>query len=185
MNIPNLAKPAINWDIRKKIFIKENVISDELCDELIAFGADNVGESINKYPGVFDVSFHACLLPINHKVHTALQPTWAEVKNLFNIDISFIEPYELKRYTPDDFFGRHIDNYYSLTVNIDRKITMSIQLSNDDDYTDGELVVINEKIKLKKGSIVCFPSFFPHEVTKISTGTRWSLIGWAWGSYWK
>jgi hypothetical protein len=30
---------------------------------------------------------------------------------------------ELKRYTTKDYFGQHIDNYYSINQNIDRKLT--------------------------------------------------------------
>mgnify|MGYP003342656356 FL=1 len=135
-DIPNLSKPDINWDIDKRIFVKENVIDNELCDEIISFGNSNVIKGVNKYSNVFDISFHSCLLPLNHKVHTTLQDFYKESNSFFNFDISFIEPYELKRYTANDFFGKHIDNYYSLTVNLDRKLTISIQLSNDDEYNE-------------------------------------------------
>ena len=184
-SIPNLSKPDINWDIGKRIFIKEDVIANELCDELVSFGNNNVVKGVNKYSNVFDISFHSCLLPLNHKVHSELQDFYKEANSFFNFDIGFVEPYELKRYTARDFFGKHIDNYYSLTVNLDRKITVSVQLSNDDEYDGGELNVIGRKHKLKKGSVISFPSYFPHQVETITSGTRWSLIGWAWGPYWR
>lgn len=183
--IPNLQKPEIIWDFKRKIFIKENALSHSLCNELIEFGKNNVIKGVNKYPGVFDISFHSCTLPLENNIHANLQNVWNEVINFFNIDVEFIEPYELKHYTTDDFFGKHVDNYWSLTKDIDRKITMSVQLSNDDEYTAGEFVVLGEKIKLKQGDIICFPSYFPHWVEKITSGNRWSLIGWAWGPYWK
>ena len=184
-DIPNLSKPDINWDIDKRIFIKENVIDNELCDEIIHFGIDNVVRGINKYSHIFDISFHSCLLPLNHQVHTSLQNFYKEANSFFKFDISFVEPYELKRYTKNDFFGKHIDNYYSLTIDLDRKLTISVQLSNDDEYEGGEFNVMGTKHKLKKGSVISFPSYFPHQVESISSGTRWSLIGWAWGPYWK
>lgn len=185
MTIPNSTKPEVVWALKRKIFIKEHALDHALCDELIEFGKNNVIKGINKYPGSFDISFHSCLLPLNHNAHIKLQDTWAEAIDFLKIDVDFIEPYELKRYTPNDFFGRHIDNYWSLTIDLDRKITMSVQLSNDDEYTEGNLVVLSEKVKLKKGSVICFPSYFPHHVEKIADGTRWSLIGWAWGPRWK
>lgn len=183
--IPNSAKPAITWDINKRIFIKENCISTEMCDEIIKQSDPQVQRGISKYPGVFEVSFDACLLPLEHEVHSHLNEVWNELSDFFKIDIDFVEPYEYKRYTTEDFFGKHVDNYYSLTTSLDRKITMSIQLSSSDEFEGGELDVLGKKIKSSKGSIVCFPSFFPHAVSKITSGIRRSLIGWAWGPYWK
>lgn len=184
-DIPNSPKPDISWDIGKRIFVKENVIDPSLCDDIIKFGTDNVSQGINKYPQLFDVSFHTCLLPLENEAHKHLQDVWKEIKNHFEVDIDFVEPYELKRYTSGDYFGRHTDNYYSLTGSIDRKITLSVQLTNDDEYEGGEFNVLGIKHKLKKGSIISFPTFFPHEIAPIVSGTRWSLIGWAWGPYWK
>jgi hypothetical protein len=185
IDIPNSPKPNINWDIGKRIFVKDNVIDPSLCDDIIKFGDNNVTENVNKYAHLFSTSFHSCLLPLENEAHENLQSVWKEVIEFFNMDIDFVEPYELKRYTSDDYFGRHIDNYYSLTVNVDRKITFSVQLSNDDEYEGGEFNVLGVKHKLKKGSVIAFPSFFPHEIEAIKSGTRWSLIGWAWGPYWR
>jgi hypothetical protein len=184
--IPNLQKPEIVWDIPKRILVIENAISHEMCDSIIEFGNSTVTKGINKYPHVFGVSFHSCLLPLNHEVHNILQSTWQRAIDYFKFDISFVEPYEIKRYTQSDFFGKHSDNYYSLTKDVDRKLTMSVQLSETTEYTGGELMVLGNKSKSKnKGSIVIFPTNFPHEVKPIQSGVRWSLIGWAWGPYWK
>lgn len=183
--IPNSNKPDINWDIDKRVYIRENVISVELCDSIIEFGESNAIKGVNKYANVFDISFHACLLPIGHEVHYVLETIWEEIADQFQIDIDFVEPYEYKRYDTSDFFSKHTDNYYSLSIPLDRKLTMSIQLSDVNEYDGGELTVVNKKIKAPKGSIICFPSFFQHTVEKINSGTRKSLIGWAWGPYWK
>lgn len=185
-NIPNLPKPTISRDIYKRVFVKENAISNRMCDELIEFGNNNVQKGVNKYPGLFGISFHACLIPLDHEVHGLLQDTWKEAIDHFKFDIGFVEPYELKRYTSEDFFGQHIDNYYSLTKDIDRKLTMSVQLSDSIEYNGGELKILDRNLASKnKGSVTVFPSNFPHEVNKITSGIRWSLIGWAWGPYWK
>lgn len=183
--IPNQSKPEIKFDFSKKIFIKEGVLDHALCDRLVQYGENNVTKGVNKYPRMFSISFHSCLLPIDAEAHFALQDSWKEAIDFLKFDIDFIEPYELKRYTPNDFFGKHVDNYYSLTEDVDRKITMSVQLTHSDEYTDGELVVFDTKFKSTKGSVICFPSYFPHGVEKVTSGTRWSLIGWAWGPYWK
>lgn len=180
-----LNKPEILWAFGKKIYIKNDVITNEMCDEIIAYGQNNVIKGFNKYPGSFDISFHTCLLPMNHMIHISLQKIWEEAATFLNIDINFVEPYELKRYTKDDFFSKHSDNYFSLENGLDRKLTLSVQLSNTEDYVGGEFGVISKKYKLKRGSVICIPSYFPHEVSKIIDGTRWALIGWAWGNNWR
>ena len=63
---------------------------------------------------------------------------------------------------------------------------MSVQLTDRSEYTGGELLVLGRDICAKsKGSVTIFPSIFSHEVKPITSGTRWSLISWAWGPYWK
>jgi hypothetical protein len=180
----NRNKPDINWDLDKKIITKLNVIDPQLCDEIVRYGQCNVNPGIDKYPEIFRTSFHSCLLPLNHPIHEILTNVWKEIILHFQFDIDFVEPYELKRYTDEDFFGSHIDNYYSLTDNLDRKITMVLQLSDQSLYKGGDLKILNKFASREKGSITAFPSFFPHEVEK-TEGCRWSLIGWAWGPYWK
>lgn len=183
--LPNLAKPEIVWDIPKRILNIENGLSHDVCDSIIEFGNSRVKKGTNNYKSSFSISFHTCMLPLNHEVHDCLQSAWKTAIDHFKFDINFIEPYELKRYTHNDFFGRHADSYYSLTKDIDRKLTMSVQLSDSDDYTGGELSILGNTPLSKKGSIIVFPSNFPHEVKLIKSGVRWSLISWAWGPYWR
>jgi hypothetical protein len=183
--IPNLAKPQINLDISRKIFAKEGVLSNNACEELISSSSSSLNEGEDKYPEFFTTRFSSCLLPLNHKVHTDLQQTYTEINNFFNFDISFAEPYEVKRYQIEDYFGPHFDNYGSLSEDIDRKLTVVLFLSKDNSYSGGELNVFGKDITMKQGSVVAFPSFFPHSVKKVTSGERWSLITWLWGNYWK
>jgi hypothetical protein len=178
-------KPEASWDFDKKIFIKENVVSREICEEIIAYGENNVLKGVNKYPNAFSISFYTCLLPANHYINDLLQSAWEEAIKFLDVDIDFVEPYELKRYNKNDFFGKHVDSYYSLSHGLDRKLTFSLQLSDVNTYDAGEFNVLSKKFKLNQGSIICFPSYFPHDVTRIANGTRWALIGWAWGNNWK
>lgn len=83
-------------------------------------------------------------------------------------------------YTRHDDSGdkKHIDN----SVDI-RKLSFSVQLSNDNDYEGGELILYNndkdfKKMPKKKGSIIFFSSNIEHEVKPVTKGTRYSLVGW-------
>ena len=185
MNTPLVSKPNIELNRNKRIFVKENVISSTVCDEIIDFEKNNVVKGINKYPGLFQISFKTCLLPMDHVIHSVLQDVWVEASSFIGTTVDFVEPYELKQYGIGDFFGKHTDNYNSLSEDIDRKITMSVQLSNDEDYVGGDLLILNQQSSRKKGSIIAFPSLFTHQVNPIVTGERWSLISWAWGPEWK
>ena len=183
MSIPLLSKPEIHWALSKKIIILDNVLDSDVCDRLIEFGEKNVIQGVNKYPRQFQIKFHSCLLPLDTEVHNLLQPAWEKAIEQLQFDISFIEPYELKKYVAGNFFGKHIDNYYSITENLDRKITFSIQLNEG--YDGGKMYVANQEVTVNKGSAIIFPSNFLHEVRPVLSGTRWSLIGWAWGPYWR
>ena len=185
MSIPLVSKPNIEFKHNKRIFVKENVISDTICNEIIEFGRKNVVKGINKYPGLFQISFNSCLLPMDHVIHSLLQEIWDEASSFIGTNVDFVEPYELKQYSSNDFFGKHIDNYSSLSKDIDRKITMSVQLSNDENYVGGDLLILNQQFSRKKGSVIAFPSLFTHQVNPIVKGERWSLISWAWGPEWK
>ena len=183
--IPNLSKPEINLDLSKKIFVKAGVLSNDACEELINASTDSLNKGEDKYPEFFTTSFSSCLLPLDHSIHSDLQETYSEINNFFNFDISFAEPYEIKRYQGGDYFGSHFDNYGALSENIDRKLTIVVFLSKENSYGGGELNIFGKDVKIEQGSVVAFPSFFPHSVKKITAGERWSVITWLWGNYWK
>jgi hypothetical protein len=183
--IPNLSKPEINLDLSKKIFVKAGVLSNDACEELINTSIELLNKGEDKYPEFFTTSFSSCLLPLDHSIHSVLQETYSEINNFFNFNISFAEPYEVKRYQSEDYFGTHFDHYGALSENIDRKLTIVVFLSKENSYSGGELNIFGKDIKIEQGSVVAFPSFFPHSVNKVISGERWSVITWLWGKYWK
>lgn len=150
--IENKPKPEIKWDPDCRIYREENVLTEELCKEIIEYGKKNVQPGVNKYPGLFSVKFDACLLPLDHEVHTVLQGAWNRAMSHLGIDAEFVEPYELKRYTRGDFFSRHTDNYYGTSGNLDRKITMSILLNHHAECIGGKLFVSKEKVRPTVGA---------------------------------
>ena len=53
----------------------------------------------------------------------------------------------------------------------------------NEDFEGGDFLLWEkEKIQLKQGSILIFPSnfMFPHEVTQILKGSRYSFVSWVW-----
>lgn len=188
--IPNLPNPHDSLTPAeigsfKKFLVKPNALTPEECDELIAYGIDKVVPARNKHNKAFLISVDHHFLPLNHDLHKKLSPLWEEAAEFFKFDIDFVEPYELKRYPEGGFFSKHIDNYHGLNLPTERKISMSIQLTDPSEYENGDLMLSYVKLPKTRGTAIFFPSFYPHHVEKITKGTRWSVISWAWGPYWK
>tara|TARA_B100000768_G_C11232405_1_gene355714 strand:+ start:36 stop:650 length:615 start_codon:yes stop_codon:yes gene_type:complete len=77
-----------------------------------------------------------------------------------------------------------------------RKISITIQLSESDEYKGGELLICtgsngkgefdNNKVCPRgKGVGVLFPSYMMHRVTPVTEGTRKSLVLWTGGGHYK
>jgi len=77
-----------------------------------------------------------------------------------------------------------------------RKISFSLQLSEPSDYEGGDLEIEAgipsdaKRVEVpdpdrKRGTLVVFPSFYPHRVTPVTRGTRYSLVSWLCGKPWR
>jgi len=72
-----------------------------------------------------------------------------------------------------------------------RKISVSINLDNENTYEGGNLKfrIDGEDITIpefrKQGTIILFPSFVEHCVTPVTKGVRHSLVTWCLGDPWK
>jgi hypothetical protein len=88
------------------------------------------------------------------------------------------------RYDAQTLMRIHCDHIHTLFEGEKRGIpVLSIVGTLNDDYEGGEFLMFGEhKIDLPAGSIVVFPSNFlyPHEVTPIKTGVRYSYVSWTW-----
>jgi predicted 2-oxoglutarate/Fe(II)-dependent dioxygenase YbiX len=84
--------------------------------------------------------------------------------------------YDLLRYDVGQFYVQHTDSYQMHP----RSVSCSFALN--DDYEGGEFAFFDRelKYKLKKGSILLFPSSFmyPHEIMTVTKGTRYSIVTW-------
>ena len=121
------------------------------------------------------------------------------IRDRFNItryeDIQFTE------YQPRGHYNWHNDSIKNPMnlKNMQRKLSMSVQLSKPKDYEGGDLkfnlrgldsqngdTVMSPPPEFKQqGSIVVFPSFLWHKVEPITKGIRYSLVMWAIGENWK
>jgi PKHD-type hydroxylase len=71
-----------------------------------------------------------------------------------------------------------------------RKLSLTLLLSDPDtDFEGGELQfgheTTAESAKIKKGTLILFPSFELHQVTPVTKGVRKSIVVWILGPKWK
>lgn len=91
----------------------------------------------------------------------------------------------LLEYREEDMgcFVEHQDVYYD--DNYVRKLSMTVQLSDPNNYEGGQFSIMGETIPLEKNQAVIFPSFLPHEVHPVTKGKRNVIIAWALGPHWQ
>jgi PKHD-type hydroxylase len=111
---------------------------------------------------------------------------------LWRRDVSGLGTLSIVRYDEGGHFMWHIDDvaygaqkYPGLGPQLDRKVSVSVNLSDPDDYDGGDLEFRNglgapaagPDIR-PRGSVVVFPSNVGHRVTPVTRGSRFALIGW-------
>lgn len=107
-------------------------------------------------------------------------------KHSFGFEIEEPVRVQFAVYEKGDHYDWHLDtNWADPTSLYDRKVSIIIQLSEEDSYSGGELeldVAKDQQPFLKeKGSVLVFPSFIRHRVKPVTKGTRKSLVAWVEG----
>jgi PKHD-type hydroxylase len=87
---------------------------------------------------------------------------------------------------PSGKYGKHVDRGMNMAV---RKLSISIQLTDPEEYEGGELNLYDgdkETLMDKtQGTLIIFPSYVLHEVMPVTKGTRNSLVTWVTGKQFK
>lgn len=105
-------------------------------------------------------------------------------EDYFRFDLfGFIEGFQFTEYNaPSGHYGKHVDIVHNGQV---RKLSFVLQLSDPKDYKGGELQLHShdnpDVMKKEQGTLVAFPSYTLHEVTSVTEGRRYSLVGWITG----
>lgn len=109
-------------------------------------------------------------------------------ENFFKFDLFGLgEGLQFTRYVaPSGHYKRHLDKTTNSTV---RKLSLTIQLSDPQNYEGGDLLLHladePDKPSKKQGNMVVFPSYVLHEVTPVTEGRRYSLVAWVTGKPFK
>ena len=91
-------------------------------------------------------------------------------------------PIRFNRYPVGTMMREHYDHIHSIFDGQMKGVPLvSIVANLNEDYEGSEFYCRGEKIELKTGDILLFPSNFmyPHEVRETTKGTRYSFVSWA------
>lgn len=152
-------------------------LTEDECAELVAFGTGQALDAVspNTAPGIFlrDVP-DALDKRLTGAVLSANAAWW----QLEVTEFKFL----LLRYQTGDGIREHQDMHPGQWR---RKLAATFQLSDADDYQGGDLMLRawhdQAVAPRSRGSVTVFPGWCPHEVTKVTAGTRWSLVAWGYG----
>ena len=93
------------------------------------------------------------------------------------------EGVQFSKYNEGCFYGKHTD-YGDNDEHKTRKLSLSLQLSDENEYEGGELILYDNirntsfSACKSKGSLIVFDSRITHEVTPVTSGIRYSLVKW-------
>ena len=91
-------------------------------------------------------------------------------------------PIRFNRYNVGTMMREHYDHIHSIFDGNMKGVPLVSMVANlNEDYEGSEFYCRGEKIELKTGDILLFPSNFmyPHEVKEITEGVRHSFVSWA------
>jgi len=188
----------------------QSALSDKFCDEIVKYALSKklekgvVGDFTkdptidkNKTPKERDSNvvwlkeswIYKEILPFINKAN--YDAGW-------NFHFDKIEQAQFTKYKLNQFYNWHTDMFPNSKIK--RKISVTCQLSDPNDYQGGELefdfrnyepdkrkesnIYYDERLK-NKGSVIVFPSFLWHRVKPVTKGTRYSLVLWCNGNDWK
>ncbi len=189
INLPNKNENnnLFNQVVYKKLFTPEE------CQKIINFGGE-----LN--PSPVQISKDQINLPdlsirnsYSKDINLNSETYWSFKKQInilldvnekkFNFRIDSFREAQILKYEKEGFFNRHVD--IGTGVLSTRKISLILFLSDRKDYEGGQLI-LDEKapeIDQEQGSLFLFPSYISHEVTKITVGTRYTMVSWAHGPH--
>lgn len=110
-------------------------------------------------------------------------------RNYFGFDIDYVQDIQHTTYKADEQgngkYDWHIDTFWNGPTAFDRKVSLTIQLSDSSDYEGGDFEIEGHypdtNMLRQKGTVIVFPSFLRHRVTPITRGIRKSLVSWVEG----
>lgn len=176
-----------NW----QLFTKN--ISDDLVDNIINLAGETQKASTFNDGDDSIRSSRVCWMNEHDWIRTVLfnYADWAN-QNAFQVNICRKADIQFTEYHASE--GGHYDWHHDVDWNkaegFDRKLSVTVQLSDPNDYEGGDFLFDETenpepKLAKPKGTILVFPSYLKHVVTPVTKGVRKSLVAWFEGPKWQ
>ena len=140
--------------------------------------------------GIEQINYRSCeiFIPDQSSVfYHAVRNVINDVNNqYYQYDLSDKYDIQILKYRPGGHYEWHIDYGVCWHTGLDRKLSISIQLSNESQYEGGELEIRDWKgdsiaAPKRLGSAIVFDSKVTHRAKPVTEGERIVLVGWASG----
>ena len=187
LNIPQTQIDYQQW-------IYTDIFTEDACNKIIATYEQ---EFVQKLPptigsgsGGIDTSIRnveRVMLPVYKDVGGRLAAAGMNANNqAWKFDITHANQAEFLKYPAGGRYTTHVDTFMNPNEEC-RKLTVLVFLN--DDFEGGKFYIQNGAEKYyppqQKGTVIVFPSFMPHGVEDIISGTRYSAVCWMVGKFFK
>ena len=108
----------------------------------------------------------------------------------FGVDVENVADIQYTEYHGDrkGTFDWHNDVIWTEERSFDRKVSITVQLSDPSEYAGGAFEFSDwptPENSRQQGTVLVFPSYLTHRVAPVSNGTRRSLVAWFEGPRWR
>ena len=191
---PDLVKQQLQERVKPYYF--EQVVADrvtEMTDFLAQIPEAAYRDNAQSYTdsnGIEQINYRSCEIFYPDKTsvfYHAVRNVINDVNNdFYQYDLSDKYDIQILKYRKGGQYEWHIDYGVCWHPGLDRKLSISIQLSNESQYEGGELEIKDWKgdnvtSPKRLGSAIVFDSKVTHRAKPVTEGERIVLVGWASG----
>ena len=119
---------------------------------------------------------------------------WSYVKRAnehgFQVDVEPRAEMQISEYAAAQsaHYDWHHDVHWNGQANVDRKVSVTVQLSDSNTYEGGDFEFDEVKTNAdfrSKGTVLVFPSYLRHRIHPVTSGKRLALVAWFSGPRWR
>jgi predicted 2-oxoglutarate/Fe(II)-dependent dioxygenase YbiX len=173
-------------------WVYTDILTPDACDKIVA-----AYDPLDKLPPVIG-SGDGAINPEIRNVERVMLPVYKDIggrlaaaglaanNRAWKFDITHANQAEFLKYPAGGRYTAHMDTFLNPDTEC-RKLTVLAFLN--DDFEGGRFYfqIAHEKIypPQEKGTVIVFPSFLPHGVEDIISGTRYSVVCWMVGKFFR
>lgn len=185
----NPVTPLVANDSLTMVATAKNFLTPEECQQVIdyskraAFNKGTIGQKKDKSSIRSSKIKFVTPGPEIMWLFERLEMAITQMNNAYKYHLlGFYEGVQIASYKSGGKYNWHID--IGPGQNSNRKLSMSVQLTDPDTYKGGNLEFMNVDSKSERaiGTLIVFPSFLQHRVTPVIKGTRHSMVAWVHGN---